>query len=121
MGTGLWTQFADIASGATQVQVSRTTGLADGMTITGVGTDSVTLLGGEVMTINSSGINTTTNQLTLTRGQLGSTAAAIPAGSAVNASSASATVTTIAEGATYVTGDTTLTVANSTGFTTGGI
>ena len=119
--TGLWTQFADIASGATQVQVSRTTGLADGMTITGVGTDSVTLLGGEVMTINSSGINTTTNQLTLTRGQLGSTAAAIPAGSAVNAWSASATVTTIAEGATYVTGDTTLTVANSTGFTTGGI
>ena len=119
--TGLWTQFADIASGATQVQISRTTGLADGMTITGVGTASDTLLGGEVMTINSSGINTTTNQLTITRGQLGTTAAAIPAGSAVNAWSASATVTTIAEGATYVTGDTTLTVANSTGFTTGGI
>jgi hypothetical protein len=78
-------------------------------------------VGGEVATINVSGINTTTNALTITRGQLGTTAAAIPAGSAVNAWSASATVTTIAEGATYVAGDTTLTVANSTGFTSGGI
>ena len=119
--TGLWTQYADVASGTTTVQISRTTGLADGMVLTGVGTTLPGLLGGEVMTINSSGINTTTNTLTLSRGQLGSTAAAIPAGSAVNAWSASATVTTIAEGATYVAGDTTLTVANSTGITSGGI
>ena len=119
--TAVWTEFTDVASGATQMNISRTTGLADGMVLTGVGTIAGTLLGGEVITINASGINTTTNVLTVTRGQLGSTAAAIPAGSAVNAWSASATVSTIAEGATYVTGDTTLTVANSTGFTSGGI
>ena len=119
--TSAWTQFTDVSSSATQVNISRTTGLADGMVLTGVGTTLPGLLGGEVITINSSGINTTTNVLTVTRGQLGSTAAAIPAGSAVNAWSASATVSTIAEGATYVTGDTTLTVANSVGFTSGGI
>ena len=119
--TSMHTQFTDVSSSATQMNISRTTGLADGMVLTGVGTELPGLLGGEVITINASGINTTTNVLTVTRGQLGSTAAAIPAGSAVNAWSASATVSTIAEGATYVTGDTTLTVANSTGFTSGGI
>ena len=118
--TGVWNQFTDIATGGTTVSISRTTGLADGMYITH-GTNPATLLGGEVVTINSSGINTTTNQLTITRAALGTTALAIPAGSQVNAWAASATVTTIAEGATYVAGDTTLTVANSTGFTSGGI
>ena len=118
--TGLFMQYADIATGGTTVSISRTTGLSDGMYVTH-GTNAATLLGGEVVTINSSGINTTTNQLTITRSALGTTALAIPAGSAVNAWSASATVTTVAEGATYVTGDTTLTVANSTGFTSGGI
>jgi hypothetical protein len=118
--TGLYMQYTDIATGGTTVSISRTTGLSDGMYVTH-GTNAATLLGGEVVTINASGINTTTNQLTITRGQLGTTAIPIPAGSAVNAWSASATVTTIAEGATYVTGDTTLTVANSTGFTSGGI
>ena len=118
--TGLYGEYSDIASGGTSVSISRTTGLADGMYITH-STDPTTLLGGEVVTINASGINTTTNQLTITRGALGTTPAAIPAGSATNAWSASATVTTIAEGSTYVAGDTTLTVANSTGFTSGGI
>ena len=118
--TGLFMQYADIPTGGTTVSISRTTGLSDGMYVTH-GTNAATLLGGEVVTINSSGINTTTNQLTITRSALGTTAIPIPAGSAVNAWSASATVSTIAEGATYVTGDTTLTVANSTGFTSGGI
>ena len=118
--TGVFAQYADIASGGTTVSISRTTGLADGMYITH-STNAATLNGGEVVTINASGINTTTNELTITRGALGTTALAIPAGSATNAWSASATVTTIAEGATYVAGDTTLTVANSTGFTSGGI
>ena len=117
---GFWGQYTDIATGGTTVSISRTTGLADGMYITH-STNAATLNGGEVVTINSSGINTTTNQLTITRGALGTTPLAIPAGSATNAWSASATVTTIAEGATYVTGDSTLTVANSTGFTSGGI
>ena len=118
--TGIFGQYTDVASGATSVSISRTTGLADGMYITH-GTNASTLLGGEVVTINASGINTTTNELTITRGALGTTGIAIPAGSAVNAWSASATVSTIAEGSTYVAGDTTLTVANSTGFTSGGI
>ena len=117
---GVWTEYADIAAGGTTVNISRTTGLADGMYLT-IGTDPSTLQGGEVSTINNSGINTTTNVLQITRGQLGTTAAAIPAGSQINAWSASATVSTIAEGATYVAGDTVLTVANSTGFTSGGI
>jgi len=118
--TGIFGQYSDVASGGTSVSISRTTGLADGMYVTH-GTNAATLLGGEVVTINASGINTTTNELTITRGALGTTAIAIPAGSAVNAWSASATVSTIAEGSTYVAGDTTLTVANSTGFTSGGI
>ena len=118
--SGIFAQYTDTGAAATAVQISRTTGLADGMYLS-IGTDSSTFLGGEVATINVAGINTTTNALTITRAQLGTTGAAIPAGSAVNAWSASATVTTIAEGATYVAGDTTLTVANSTGFTSGGI
>ena len=117
----VWTEYAEIAAGGTTVNISRTTGLADGMYLTGVGTDASTLQDGEVMTINSSGINTTTNVLQLSRGQLGTTADVIPAGSQINAWSASATVSTIAEGATYVAGDTVLTVANSTGFTSGSI
>ena len=98
----VWAQYADIASNGTTVNISRTTGLADGMYLTGVGTDAATLQDGEVMTINSSGINTTTNVLQITRGQLGTAAAAIPAGSQINAWSASATVSTIAEGAPSV-------------------
>jgi len=117
---GAWNQYTDIATNGTSVNISRTTGLADGMYITH-STDAATLTGGEVVTINASGINTTTNVIQITRGQLGSTALAIPAGSQVNAWSASATVSTIAEGATYVAGDTVLTVANSTGFTSGAI
>lgn len=119
--TAVWTEYTDIAAGGTTVNISRTTGLADGMYLTGVGTNLATLQDGEVMSINSSGINTTTNVLQISRGQLGTAAAAIPAGSQINAWSASATVSTIAEGATYVAGDNVLTVANSTGFTSGSI
>ena len=118
--SGAYIQYSDVSAAATSVSISRTTGLADGMYLS-IGTDAATKLGGEISSINASGINTTTNELTITRNQLGTTSAAIPAGSAVNAWSASATVTTIAEGATYVAGDTTLTVANSTGFVSGGV
>ena len=117
-GTSFNIEYTDVASGATSIQISRTTGLADGMYIT---TGYTGTLGGQIASINASGINTTANTLTVTRGALGTTAIAIPAGSATNAWSASATVTTIAEGSTYVAGDTTLTVANSTGFTSGDI
>ena len=114
----LFIEYTDIAANGTQVQISRNTGLADGMYLT-IGSDAN--IGGEVSTITASGINTTTNQLTITRNQLGTTSAIIKAGSRINAWSESATTTTIDEGATYVAGDTTLTVADSTGFVSGGI
>lgn len=119
VGSGSYISVADVASGATSVNVDRNTGLADGMYLTigdsveGTNTD-------EVISIDASGINITTNVLTVTRGALGTTAAAIPAGVLSTAWSASATVTTINEGATYAAGDTTLTVTDSTGFVTGG-
>ena len=119
--TELTLQFTDVTTAATTFNISRNTGLADGMYITlGIaqntdGSPAAT----EVVSINSSGINTTTNVLTVTRGALGTTPLVIPAGRASNAWSASATVTTIDEGATFASGDLTLTVADSTGFVSG--
>ena len=113
--TQVFVTIPDVASGATSFNISRTTGLGDGMYLT-VGPDDTT---GEVVTIDASGINTTTNVVTVTRAQLGTTAAAIPSGIQANAWSASATVTTIDEGATFVAGDETLTVLDSTGFVSG--
>ena len=109
-------QFASAGTGATTMAFSRTTGLADGMYVTlgsATGTDT------EVVTIDASGINTTTNAVTVTRSALGTTARTVPAGLSSNAWSASATVTTINEGATYTAGDTALTVTDSTGFVSG--
>ena len=116
--TQTWLQYTDAASNATSVSISRNTGLADGMYIN-IGTAASADT--EIATINAGGINTSTNELTITRGALGTTAAAIKAGTAVNAWSESATTTTIDEGGTYVAGDGTLTVVDSTGFITGGI
>ena len=120
-GTTLTAEYTDVASGATAFNVSRNTGLGDGMYLT-LGPETVAVGGTatEVVTIDSSGINTTTNVLTITRGVLGTTPRAIPAGLSINAWSASATVTTIDEGGTYAAGDVTLTVADSTGFISGG-
>lgn len=109
-------QFASAGTGVTSMAFSRTTGLADGMYVTlgsAAGTDT------EVVTIDASGINTTTNAVTVTRSALGTTARTVPAGLTSNAWSASATVTTINEGATYTAGDTALTVTDSTGFVSG--
>ena len=116
--TSLNLEYASLATGATSFALSRTTGLADGMYVTvgpADGTDT------EVVTIDASGINTTTNVVTVTRSALGTTARTVPAGVASNAWSASATVTTINEGATYAAGDVTLTVTDSTGFVSGGV
>jgi len=115
--TALTLALDDVASGATSVKISRTTGLADGQVLTIGGVSD----GGEIVSIDASGINTTTNTLTITRAALGTTAAAIPVGLAVTAWSESAVTSTIDEGATYATSDTTLTVADSTGFVTGSI
>ena len=116
--TGAFLEFTSYGTGVTTMAFSRTTGLADGMYITlGSPDDSVS----EVATIDASGINDVLDQVTLTRAALGTTARTIPAGLSSNAWSASATVTTINEGATYAAGDTTLTVTDSTGFVSGGI
>ena len=71
-GTSVTTEYTDIASGATAFNVSRNTGLGDGMYLT-LGPETVAVGGTatEVVTIDSSGINTTTNVLTVTRGRLG--------------------------------------------------
>ena len=110
--------IADVASGATAVNVSRNTGLADNarLMISSVASET----GTEIISINASGINTTTNVLTVTRGVYGTTAAAIPAGAFAKCFIDSATTSTINEGATFAAGDTTLTLADATGFLEGG-
>ena len=115
--TELTLEIADVTTAATTFNISRNTGLADGMYLTLSG-DS-TVAGTEIVSINASGINTTTNVLTVTRQALSTSATVIKHGQVCNAWSASATVTTIDEGATYATGDQTLTVADSTGFVSG--
>ena len=115
---GAYFEFSAYATGVTTMAFSRTTGLADGMYVTlGQAADS----DAEVVTIDASGIDDTVDQVTVTRAQLNTTARTVPAGLASNAWSASATVTTINEGATFATGDTTLTVTDSTGFVSGGV
>jgi hypothetical protein len=115
LGSSLTLEMATASASTTSLQISRNTGLSDGMLLTLDGDDA----GGEIASIDVGGINTTTNTLTITRGVLGTTAATIPAGRAVNAWTESATVTTIDEGATFVAGDGTLTVLDSTGFISG--
>ena len=111
-------QYTSYATGATAMAFSRTTGLADGMYVTLGATDDGDA---EVVTIDASGVDTATNIVTVTRSALGTTARTVPAGLASNAWSASAVVTTINEGATFATGDSTLTVTDSTGFVSGGV
>ena len=118
-GTSMYIELADVGTGATAVNVDRNTGLADGMYLT-VGDFANADSTNEILLIDSSGINTTTNVLTVTRGALNTTPAPIPAGRLSVAWSASATVTTIDEGGTYAAGDVTLTVTDATGFVTGG-
>ncbi len=116
--TGADLEFTSYATGVTAMAFSRTTGLADGMYVTLGTTDDAAA---EVVTIDASGVDTATNIVTVSRSGLGTTARVVPAGLASNAWSASATVTTINEGATFVSGDSTLTVTDSTGFVSGGV
>ena len=110
--------ISDVASGATAVNVSRNTGLADAARL--MISDTAGNTGTEIISINASGINTTTNVLTVTRGVYGTTASAIPAGAFAKCFIDSATTSTINEGATFAAGDTTLTLADATGFLEGG-
>ncbi len=114
--TTAYINIPDVIDVATTANISRTTGLGDGMYLT----LDVAANTGEIAQIDVGGVNTTTNELTITRGVLGTTAAVIKAGVAINAWSASATVTTIDDGGTFVAGDGTLTVVDSTGFISGG-
>jgi hypothetical protein len=116
--TGAFLEFGSYATGVTTMAFSRTTGLADGMYVTLGTTDEV---GAEVVSIDASGIDDALAQVTVSRSALGTTARVVPAGLAANAWSASATVTTINEGAVYIGGDVTLTVTDSTGFVSGGV
>ena len=107
----------DIASNGTSLKVSRNTGLAEGTKLM-LSTASDTA-GTEVITIDTGGIDTATNTLTVTRGVYGTTASAIPAGQYAKSFIDSATTTTINEGATFAAADVTLTVTDATGFLEG--
>ena len=107
----------DIASNGTSLKVSRNTGLAEGTKLM-LSTASDTA-GTEVITIDTGGIDTATNTLTVTRGVYGTTASAIPAGQYAKSFIDSATTTTINEGATYTAADVTLTLTDATGFLEG--
>lgn len=114
----IYLNIADISSAATAVNVSRNTGLVDGAIM--VLSSDPTRTGTEIISIDPSGINLTTNVLTVTRGVYGTTSSAIPAGAFAKTFFDSATVTTINEGATFAASDTTLTVTDSTGLLEGG-
>ena len=116
--TGAFLEFTSYGTGVTTMAFSRTTGLADGMYVTLGGPDDSDA---EVVTIDASGINDHCWMQSQLLVLLGTTARTVPAGLSSNAWSASATVTTINEGATYAAGDTTLTVTDSTGFVSGGV
>lgn len=113
----LYLSTTDVTNSATTVNVSRNTGLADA-TLLAISTDAAAT-GTEIVQIDPSGINTTTNELTVTRSVYGTTASAIPAGAYVKSFIDSATATTISEGGTYAASDLTLTVTDATGFLEG--
>jgi hypothetical protein len=116
LGT-MYLSSTDVSNSATTVNVSRNTGLADA-TLLAISTDPAAA-GTEIAQIDASGINTTTNVLTITRGVYGTSASAIPAGAYVKTFIDSATTTTISEGGTYAASDLTLTVTDATGFLEG--
>jgi len=113
----IYAQIADVASNATSVKISRNTGLAEGTKLM-LATDPGAA-GSEVITIDTGGINTTDNTLTVTRGVYGTTSSAIKAGQYAKSFIDSATTSTINEGATYAAADVTLTLTDATGFLEG--
>ena len=116
--TGLiYATIADVASNATSVKISRNTGLAEGTML--MLSDDATATGTEVITIDTGGIDTANNSLTVTRSVYGTTASAIPGGQYAKSFIDSATTSTINEGATYTAADVTLTLTDATGFLEG--
>ena len=116
--TGLiYANIADVAQGATSVKVSRNTGLAEGTKL--MLSENAVTTGTEIITIDTGGIDTATNSLTVTRGVYGTTASPIPGGQYAKSFIDSATTSTINEGATYTAADVTLTLTDATGFLEG--
>ena len=74
----MYLNIPDVSNVATSVQVSRNTGLTDNALL--MISETSTGTGTEIVQINAGGINTATNELTVTRGVYGTTASAIPAG-----------------------------------------
>ncbi len=116
--TGLiYASIADVAQGATSVKVSRNTGLAEGTKL--MLSENAVTTGTEIITIDTGGIDTATNSLTVTRGVYGTTASPISGGQYAKSFIDSATASTINEGATFTAADVTLTLTDATGFLEG--
>lgn len=99
-------EIAPVSSTATSVYINN---------VTGVLANDFLSTGGEIMQISAiTGYN-----ITVTRGQLGTTAVEQTPGSTANIFRGTATTTTINEGATFSVSDTTLTVTSATGITIG--
>ena len=116
--TGLiYATIPDVASNATSVKISRNTGLAEGTKL--MLSEDATATGTEVITIDTGGIDTNNNTLTVTRSVYGTTASPIPGGQYAKSFIDSATASTINEGATFTAADVTLTLTDATGFLEG--
>lgn len=99
-------EIAPVSAGATSVYINN---------VTGVLANDFLSTGGEIMQISAiTGYN-----ITVTRGQLGTTAVEQIPGSTANIFRGTATTTTINEGATFSASDTTLTVTSATGIVIG--
>ena len=102
----LFTKIPQVATGTTSVYINN---------VTGVLANDFLSTGGEIMQISAiTGYN-----ITVTRGQLGTTAVVQTPGSTANIFRGTATTTTINEGATFSASDTTLTVTSATGIVIG--
>jgi hypothetical protein len=126
--TGLTATYRGAAAGnAIYLHVNALNNSATTIRVSGIGTAPNDLQAGYLLPTNNNEllqiatVNSVTSSITVTRGALGTTAATIAGGYGSTPLVASATTTTVNEGATFAASDTTLTVTDSTGFITGGI
>ena len=126
--TGLTATYRGTAAGnSIYLHVNELSNSATTITVSGIGTAPNDLQAGYLLPTNNdellqiATINSATSTITVTRGALGTTAGTIAGGYGSTPLVASATTTTVNEGATFAASDVTLTVSDSTGFITGGI
>ncbi len=116
--TGLNIEMANMGTGVTSVPVTSATNInANDYLFLSDGTASA-----EVVTVTNAAFNSGTTGpgvLTITRGTFGTTPAAHTPGQYVTAYTPSGTTTTINEGGTFASGDTTLTVTNGAAILSG--